>query len=283
MSTDRPARLGSGLSTLIPDAPAPDRAPPAGVRTIPTDRLAPGRFQPRRRFGEEALDALAQSVADHGVLQPILARPAAVAPGRYEIVAGERRWLAANRAGLPDVPVVVRELDDRAAMEAALAENIQRNALTPIEEAEGYKRLLEEFGCTQKRLSAVVGRSRPHIANALRLLQLPEEVRNLVDDGSLSAGHARALVPAANPVGLAKRAVAEDLSVRRVERLVSEQRRPRPGRRASRDADVLALEQELADSLGLRVSLARKGEGGRLTLHYRNLDQLDDLLDRLRR
>ena len=283
MSSDRPARLGGGLSTLIPDAPAPDRASPAGSRTIPTDRLAPGRFQPRRRFGEKALNALAQSVREYGLLQPILARPLPDTPGQYEIVAGERRWLAANRAGLAEVPVVVRDLNDRAAMEAALAENIQRKALSPIEEAEGYKRLLEEFGCTQERLSAVVGRSRPHIANMLRLLTLPEHVRNLVDDGSLSAGHARALLAAPDPAGLADRAVAEGMSVRRVERLVSDGYSSRRKRAAAKDADVLALEQELADSLGLRVAVAQKGEGGSLTLHYLSLDQLDDLLGRLRR
>ena len=281
MSSDRPARLGGGLSTLIPDAPAPD--PPDGARPVATDRLVPGRFQPRRRFGEEALDALAQSIREHGVLQPILARPAAEMPGHYEIVAGERRWLAANRAGLAEIPVAVRELDDRTAMEAALAENVQRNALSPIEEAEGYKRLLEEFGCTQERLSTVVGRSRPHIANTLRLLALPEPVRGLVDDGSLSAGHARALLGDPDPVGLARRTVADGLSVRRIERLVRERQRGYARPAAARDADVLALEGELADALGLRVSIAQRGEGGSLSLHYRNLEELDDLLDRLRR
>ncbi len=282
MSSDRPARLGGGLSTLIPDAPAPDRDPPAGTRMVPLDRLSPGRFQPRRRFDDKALDAMAQSIREHGILQPILARPLPDAPDSYEIVAGERRWLAAGRAGLAELPVAVRDLDDRAAMEAALAENIQRNALSPIEEAEGYKRLMEEFGCTQKRLSMVVGRSRPHIANTLRLLSLPEPVRNLVDDGSLSAGHARALLAAADPVGLAKRVVAEGMSVRRVERLVQGPTTTRRKQEAVKDADVLALEQELRDSLGLRVSLAQKGEGGRLTLHYRKLEELDDLLSRLR-
>ena len=282
MSTDRPARLGSGLSTLIPDAPAPDDAPPAGARSISTGQLVPGRFQPRRRFGEEALNALAASIREHGILQPILARPAAGAPDRYEIVAGERRWLAARRAGLAEVPVTVRELDDRIAMEAALAENVQRRNLSPIEEAEGYKRLLEEFGCTQERLSTVVGRSRPHIANMLRLLALPEPVRNLVDDGSLSAGHARALLAAPDPAGLARRVLADGLSVRHVERIVREGQRRLRKQAAARDADVLALEGELADALGLRVSLAQRGEGGSLTLHYLSLDQLDDLLNRLR-
>ncbi len=277
MSSDRPSRLGGGLSVLIPEAP------PAGIRSVPADRLAPGRFQPRRRFDEEALNALARSVREHGILQPLLVRPAADSPDRYEIVAGERRWLAASRAGLEDVPVVVRELDDRAAMEAALAENIQRNALTPIEEAEGYRRLLEEFGCTQRRLSTVVGRSRPHIANMLRLLTLPEPVRNLVDNGSLSAGHARALLAAADPAVLAERVVAEGMSVRQVERLAQDRPAPRRRQGTAKDADVLALEQELGDSLGLRVSLAQRGEGGSLTMHYRSLDQLDDLLNRLRR
>ncbi len=283
MNSDRPARLGGGLSTLIPDAPAPDGAPPAGARSIPTGQLTPGRFQPRRRFGEEALNALAASVREHGILQSLLVRPLTEAPDSYEIVAGERRWLAATRAGLAEVPVTVRDLDDRTAMEAALAENVQRRALSPIEEAEGYKRLLEEFGCTQERLSTVVGRSRPHIANMLRLLTLPEPVRHLVDDGSLSAGHARALLAAPDPTGLANRVVAEGMSVRRVERLVSERQSARRRQAAAKDADAVALEQELADSLGLRVSLAQRGDGGSLTLHYLSLDQLDDLLGRLRR
>ena len=283
MSTDRPARLGSGLSTLIPDAPAPDSGPPDGARMVAKDQLEPGPFQPRRRFGEEALNALAQSIREQGVLQPILARPLAETPGRYQIVAGERRWLAARRAGLAEVPVTVRELDDRAAMEAALAENVQRRALSPMEEAEGYKRLLDEFGCTQERVSVVVGRSRPHIANMLRLLTLPGEVCSLVDEGSLSAGHARALLADPDPASLAGRVVAQGMSVRRVERLVRERRAGRKRPAAGKDADALALEGELADALGLRVSLAQKGDGGSLTLHYRSLDQLDDLLERLRR
>ncbi len=283
MSTDRPARLGSGLSTLIPDAPVPDSGPPDGVRMVPKDRLEPGNFQPRRRFGEEALNALAASIREHGILQPILARPMADRPGHYEIVAGERRWLAARRAGLAELPVTVRELDDRTAMEAALAENVQRRNLSPIEEAEGYSRLLEEFGCTQQRLSTVVGRSRPHIANMLRLLALPDSVRYLVDDGSLSAGHARALLPALDPVGLANRAIAQGMSVRQVERTVREQHSARRKAAAGKDEDALALELELGERLGLKVSLAPRGGGGSLTLHYRSLDQLDDLLDRLRR
>ncbi len=281
MTNDRPARLGGGLSTLIPDAPADD--PPASARPVPTDRLEPGRFQPRRRFGEEALNALAVSVREHGVLQPILARPLPTKPGHYEIVAGERRWLAAKRARLAHVPVTVRELDDQTAMEAALAENVQRRALSPIEEAEGYRRLLEEFGCSQERLSTVVGRSRPHIANMLRLLTLPEGVRYLVDDGSLSAGHARALLADPDPAGLAARVMKEGMSVRRVERLVRDRQRRRPPEAAGQDGDALALEEELTEALGLKVSLAQKGEGGSLILHYQNLEQLDDLLARLRR
>ncbi len=283
MTGDRPSRLGGGLSTLIPEAP--DRGLPAGAHMVSKDRLAPGRFQPRRRFGEKALNALAASIREHGVLQPILARPVPDMPGQYEIIAGERRWLAARRAGLEEVPVTVRELDDRTAMEAALAENVQRRNLSPIEEAEGYKRLLEEFGCSQERLSTVVGRSRPHIANTLRLLALPDAVRFLVDDGSLSAGHARALLADPDPAGIADRVVSEEMSVRRVERLVRDRqrgRRPRPAATAG-DEDALALEEELAGALGLRVSLMQKGEGGSLTLHYRSLEQLDDLLARLRR
>jgi len=286
MTSDKPASLGRGLSALIPDAPRPGGSEPDGGRTIAVDRLTPGRLQPRRQFDEEALEALAQSIRDRGVLQPILARPAAGEEGRYEIVAGERRWRAAARAGLREVPVTVRALDDRAALEAALAENIQRNALSPIEEAEGYRRLQAEFGCTQARLSRAVGRSRPHIANMLRLLSLPGEVRDMLDAGRLSAGHGRALLSAPDPAGLAKRVLREGLSVRRVEAILSAPagRRGRAAQpAAARDADELALEQELGDLLGLKVSLAHKGAAGRLTLHYGSLEQLDDLLDRLRR
>ncbi len=282
MSSDRPARLGGGLSTLIPDIPVPERDPASGVRMVAKDQLEPGRFQPRRRFGEEALNALAVSIREHGILQPILARPMADMPGRYEIVAGERRWLAARRAGLAEVPVTVRELDDRTAMEAALAENVQRRNLSPIEEAEGYQRLLEEFGCTQERLSTVVGRSRAHIANTLRLLMLPDPVRYLVDDGTLSAGHARALLAAPDPASLADRVIAQGMSVRSVERLVREQHGARRKAAAGKDEDALALELELGERLGLTVSLAQRGGGGSLTLHYRSLEQLDDLLERLR-
>ncbi len=286
MTSDKPASLGRGLSALIPDAPPPGGNEPSGGRTVPVDRLTPCRLQPRRQFDDEALEALTQSIRDQGVLQPILARPVAGAVDRYEIVAGERRWRAAERAGLREVPVTVRALDDRAALEAALAENIQRNALSPIEEAEGYRRLQEEFGCTQERLSLAVGRSRPHIANMLRLLSLPGEVRDLLDAGRLSAGHGRALLSAPDPAGLAKRVLREGLSVRRVESILSTpagRRRRAAKPAAARDADELALEQELGDLLGLKVSLAQKGEGGSLTLHYGSLDQLDDLLDRLRR
>ncbi len=281
MSAAKP--LGRGLDALLgANAPAdrPDAAEDAPARLLPVSSLVPGRLQPRRRFDTEALEALTLSIREQGVLQPLLARPAEGAADRFEIVAGERRWRAAQRAGLEMLPVVVRALDDRAALEAALSENVQRDSLSPIEEAEGYKRLQTEFGHTQERLARAVGRSRPHIANMLRLLSLPESVRDLLHERRLTAGHARALIPATDPAALARRVVREGLSVRRTEVLASSRQRRRRAR--ERDPDIVAVEQELGERLGLRVTLAGSGETGSLSLHYRSLDQLDDLLTRLR-
>ena len=281
MSAAKP--LGRGLDALLganASADRPDAAEDAPARLLPVSSLVPGRLQPRRRFDTEALEALTLSIREQGVLQPLLARPAEGAADRFEIVAGERRWRAAQRAGLEMLPVVVRALDDRAALEAALSENVQRDSLSPIEEAEGYKRLQTEFGHTQERLARAVGRSRPHIANMLRLLSLPESVRDLLHERRLTAGHARALIPATDPAALARRVVREGLSVRRTEVLASSRQRRRQAR--ERDPDIVAVEQELGERLGLRVTLAGSGETGSLSLHYRSLDQLDDLLTRLR-
>jgi len=278
--------LGRGLSALLGGAAAEPRVeegrPP---RSVPIDSLHPSRFQPRRRFPEDALQALADSIRENGILQPLLVRRHPDQPGAWEIVAGERRWRAAQQARLHDIPVVVRELEDRAALEIALVENVQRQDLTPLEEAEGYRRLIEEFGHTQDALARQLGKSRSHIANMLRLLKLPDGVRRMLDEGQLSAGHARALIGLPNAEALARRAAAEDLSVRAIERLAAGggggQRRAAAPRRT--DADTAQLERDLSERLGLKVAIAHGAGGGTLTIHYKTLEQLDGVIDKLSR
>ncbi|MFO1060239.1 MAG: ParB/RepB/Spo0J family partition protein [Dongiaceae bacterium] len=281
------SNLGRGLSALLGGAPEPPRdEAPRVPRALPIEQLHPGRFQPRRHFADEAIEALAQSIRENGILQPLVVRRHPGLAGAWEIVAGERRWRAAQLARLHEVPVVVRELSDRAALEIALVENVQRQDLLPLEEAEGYRRLIEEFAYTQEALAQQLGKSRSHIANMLRLLKLPEPVRRLLDEGTISAGHARALLSAADPAGLARRVAAEGLSVRQTERLAGGAR-PQPRRKASRqpaapDPDIAALERELTGRLGLAVHLRSEGESGSLTIRYETLEQLDDVLARLR-
>ncbi len=280
--------LGRGLSALLGDGAGDfdrlDRDAPS--RIVPIERLRPSAFQPRRRFDEAEMAALVESVKEVGMLQPILVRRAGDGEEEFEIVAGERRWRAAQRAGLHRVPVVVRDLDDARSLKVALVENVQREDLSAIEEAEGYGRLMEEFGLTQEAVSLAVGRSRSHVANAVRLLGLPDSVKRLVEDGQLSAGHARALLGADDPEGLAKRVVGERLSVRRAEALAKERGPVNGGERnaAEKDADTRALERDLSVALGLRVTVRHRGEaGGTLAIGYRTLEQLDDVCGRLRR
>ena len=252
-------------------------------RSVPIELIRPGALQPRRRFAEAELDALAQSIREKGVLQPLLVRPLAAEEADFELVAGERRWRAAQRVGLHEVPVIIRRITDTEALEIALVENLQREDLSPLEEAEAYSRLMDEFGRTQASLADAVGKSRSHVANTMRLLSLPAPVRRQLDEGELSAGHARALLAAADPAALAAEVVRRGLNVRATERLV--QRRAetlRAARRRPRDADTLALERELGAVLGLRVTLEPKKRGGSLTLHYASLDQLDGILRLLR-
>lgn len=305
----KPSPLGRGLSALFGDAdasyqapitrvnggivaPAPTAATPAaagassgGLQKMPVTWLKSGTFQPRRHFDETALKELAESVRERGILEPLLVR---ALPGAnlYEIIAGERRWRAAQIAGLHEVPVMVRELTDREALEFGIIENVQREDLSPLEEGEGYKRLLEEFGHTQDALAKIVGKSRPHITNMMRLLSLPDEVRQLIADGKLSAGHARALVPAKNPVGLAREIVKKGLNVRQTEALAKrDQDNPEIHKKKAdpqADADIVALEKELERVIGLKVKIAPKGKGGTLSLAYHDLDQLDDIIKRLR-
>ena len=279
--------LGRGLSALFGD----DETPVApqkqdNLRSLPIEQLKPGRFQPRRNFDAETLDALTQSVREKGILQPILVRRDPAEPNRYEILAGERRWRAAQAARLHEIPVIIREMDDRGASEIALIENIQRQDLNAIEEGEGYRRLIEEFGHTQEELGRALGKSRSHIANTMRLLSLPEEVRAMVVDGSLSAGHARALIVSRNPLALAQLVVSDGLSVRQIEAALREEKAPKlklvklP---RHKDANVDALETQLTLLLGLKVTIDSDAKGsGSLSIHYRSLDQLDEVLKKLR-
>ncbi len=272
--------LGRGLDALIG---TPARTAVSGMHTVSIAELRPGRFQPRTRFDDQDIDGLARSLADSGMMQPIIVRPAA--DGMMEIVAGERRWRAAQRAKLHDVPVVIKEMSDREALEHGLVENLQREDLGPVEEAAGYRRLNEEFALTQEEIAAHVGKSRVHVANTLRLLQLPEPVRKLINEGRLSAGHGRALLGARLPGALAARIVREGLSVRQTEALVRSQGQQggRTRRTRSGDPDIRALERRLGEATGLKVAISPKGEAGRLTLAYRTLQQLDDIIARLER
>ncbi|MGE0596290.1 MAG: ParB/RepB/Spo0J family partition protein [Hyphomonadaceae bacterium] len=273
-------------------APAPV-APPAqpmtdaGPRGLPIDLVQRNPGQPRKHFSETELTELADSIKAHGVLQPILVRP--IPGGKYEIVAGERRWRAAQRAGLHTIPAVVRELDEVEVLEIAIVENVQRMDLNPIEEAQGYHALIERFGRTQQDIAEQVGKSRPHIANMLRLLALPEELQEMVRDGRLTAGHARAILTAPDPRGLAQRAISEGLNVREIERLAQQAKDEKHGPRvtssaagSAKDADTLAMERSLSEALGLSVTISDKGGAGELKISYRTLEQLDDLARRLR-
>jgi len=225
-----------------------------------------------------SLDELASSIREHGILQPILVRPKQGSPGSFEIIGGERRWRAAQAAQLHEVPVVIRDLGDREAMAAGLVENLQRQDLNALEEAEGYKRLLEEFGLTQEHLGQSVGKSRSHVANTLRLLGLPDQVRDLLRGGALSAGHARALIGTADPARLAAQVVARGLNVRQTEALAAARPKPEAGPPRPQDPETRALERDLTERLGLQVLVRHQSKGGEVTIRYRDLDQLDGLV-----
>jgi ParB family chromosome partitioning protein len=257
-----------------------------GPRSLPIDLVQRNPHQPRKHFDEGELNELANSIRSHGVLQAILVRP--IAGGKYEIVAGERRWRAAQRAGLHAIPAVVRDLNEAEVLEIAIVENVQRTDLNPIEEAQGFQALIGRFGRTQQEIAEAVGKSRPHIANMLRLLTLPDDLQEMVRDGRLSAGHARAILTAPDPHGLARRAVSEGLNVREIERLAQQAKDEKHGPRVSppasdgKSADTRALEQSLSNALGLEVTIAEKGTGGELKVSYKTLEQLDDVIRRLR-
>lgn len=281
--------LGRGLSALMGEvereAPveAGDRA---GVQLIDHDRIDPDPDQPRRHFDDAALDELSRSIGARGLIQPIVVRPVAGGAGRYLLVAGERRWRAAGRAGLRRVPAIVRDFDYHDALEIALLENIQREDLNAIEEARGYKKLIDEIPHTQESVARLVHKSRSHIANLLRLLDLPPAVQDMLAQAQISMGHARALLGVPDADALAKRIVAEGLSVRDVERLATAgrttTRRPRqPKGTGAADGDVAVLERQLGDLLGLKVRIAHGANGGAVTLGYATLDQLDMICQRL--
>lgn len=286
--SERNRGLGRGLSALLGEAAieTADAAPPSAPTDTPIDMIRRNPDQPRRAFSEAELESLTASIREKGVLQPILIRPAPGGDG-FQIVAGERRWRAAQRAGLNSIPAVVRELDDRQVLEIAIIENVQRADLNPIEEALGYRALIERFGRTHEALGDIVGKSRSHVANTLRLLSLPDGVRVHVEEGRLSAGHARALLTSDDAERLADRVIAEGLSVRQTEALAKgPAERPKSSARketADRNPDIAALERDLADVLGLKVQLEDKDGKGSLTLRYGTLEQLDDLCRRLMR
>ncbi|WP_175426418.1 ParB/RepB/Spo0J family partition protein [Azospirillum brasilense] len=290
----RRASLGRGLSALFGEA-AEDYSALDKVRQskqVPIEFIHPGKYQPRRTFDDEALQGLVESIRDKGILQPLLVRRDPETTNSYELIAGERRWRAAQIAGLHEVPVVIRELSDREALEIALIENIQRQDLTPLEEAEGYKRLMEEFEHTQEDLARSVGKSRSHVANMMRLLALPDPVKGMVQDGALSAGHARALLTSSDPVSVAREVVKRGLNVRQTEDLMRGSA-PVKAKKASgarggaatdptlKDVDLVNLEEEISARIGLKVAITPQGKGGSITIHYQTLDQLDDVLRRL--
>lgn len=287
--------LGRGLSALLgeveetaPEAPSAAATGGAGVRDTPIELIHRNPDQPRRHFSDQELIELTTSIRDKGVLQPIIVRPSPKTAGEFEIVAGERRWRAGQLAGLTAMPTVVRELDDLQVLEIGIVENVQRADLNPLEEAQAYKSLIEKFGRTQEGVADAVGKSRSHVANTIRLLQLPKPVQDFVIDGQLSAGHARAIAKAENPVALAEKIVAGGMSVREAEALArksgttSKPTAPRGGA-ASKDADTLSLESDLAENLGLDVQIIDRGGAGELRIRYETLEQLDDLCRRLTR
>jgi len=285
MSADRPAKgLGMGLSALLGEAARTPTAgePAEGVREIEIARIRPNPRQPRMRFDEAALDELAESIAERGVLQPILLRPDG---DGFQIIAGERRWRAAQRAQLHAIPAIVRDVDDSGTAELALIENIQREDLNAIEEADAYKQLIDLYGHTQEQLGKIVHKSRSHVANLLRLLELPETIRQSLVRGDISMGHARAVATAPDPEALTAEIIAKGWSVRQAEERA---KRARKGPRElvltearKVDADLAALERQLADMLGLKVEVVHKGAGGTVVLHYSSLEQLDMICQRL--
>jgi ParB family chromosome partitioning protein len=282
-------RLGRGLAALIGqmDQPIPVDEAPKSVsadRMVPIEHVSRNPRNPRRQFDESDLQDLANSVRQHGIVQPVVVRPV---EDRFEIIAGERRWRAAQLAGLHEIPVIVRDVDDRTALEIAIVENVQRADLNPLEEALGYDQLIAEYGYTQNDLGGIIGKSRSHVANSLRLLKLPEPVREMLSSGELSAGHARALITTSDPVSLARTIVSKGMSVRDAERLaqndIKAQSEPAASKSEQKDSDTLALERTLSDTLGLDVKINHKGGTGQVRISYRTLEQLEEICRLLER
>jgi ParB family transcriptional regulator, chromosome partitioning protein len=290
--------LGRGLSALMADVTGQDEKAEAVTQPrrpdqlVPIEKVFPNPQQPRRSFGAEQLEELAASIREKGVIQPLIVRRRAAGQGTYEIVAGERRWRAAQMAQLHELPVLIRDFDDTEVLEIAIIENIQRADLNPIDEAAGYKQLMDRFGHTQDKLSTALGKSRSHIANLVRLLQLPDEVQGYLRDGQLSAGHARALITAPDPVGLARKVIQQGLSVRETEKLAKDRgpgesatghTQTRARASADKDADTRALEADLSANLAMKVTIQHdKGqESGLISIRYASLEELDDLCTKL--
>ena len=290
MADEARSRLGRGLAALIGDvgdeAAVLERT--RSQRRVPIEFLKPNPRNPRRAFADAELDELAASIRERGIIQPILVRSVRGAMDQYEIIAGERRWRASQRAGLHDVPVILLEVDDRQALELAIIENVQRTDLNALEEAGGYQALADEFKYSQDDIAKIVGKSRSHVANTLRLTRLPEGVQNLIRTGKLSAGHARALLGQPDPQALADAIVAQGLNVRQAEAIAQERaikagKTAKPRQRGEKDADTLALEKRLSDALGLVVTIAHRGGGGELKIRYKSLEQLDAVIRRIER
>lgn len=289
MADEARSRLGRGLASLIGDVggEAAHAERPRVQRRVPIEFLKPNPRNPRRAFSDVELNELSASIKQHGVIQPIVVRPVKGTQDRFEIIAGERRWRAAQSAGLHEVPIVPVEVSDHVALEIAIVENVQREDLNAMEEAQGYHALAHEFERTQDDIAKIVGKSRSHVANMMRLTKLPDEVQALIASGELSAGHARALIGMPDPSAAAKRIVAEGLNVRQAEALAHQEgvagRKPQKARadRAGKDSDTLALEKRVSDALGLAVTVDHKDPGGVVQIRYRDLDQLDEILKRL--
>jgi ParB family transcriptional regulator, chromosome partitioning protein len=293
----RRRNLGRGLDALLGESRAQGSSVAAngasggsgaGVTNLPIGDVYPGRTQPRQHFAQTEIDELAESIQSLGILQPLIVRPHPNRPGAYEIIAGERRWRAAQQVRLHEVPALVRELNDGEALEIALVENLQRENLSAVEEAEGYRRLMDEYSHTQEMLARMLGKSRSHIANTLRLLQLPDDVRAMLNDGRITAGHARALLASDNPRELATAIVKRGLSVRQAERQARGARDAAPRRARGvaqeqhyKDSNTKALESEIASAIGMRVAIDFDDPGGRLTINYNSLEQLDYVVHRL--
>ena len=307
-STGKPATkgLGKGLSALLgdkaainavggsdlsqpnrnqaqPSAPSQDQSGQTGAQNLPIEQISSGLYQPRDVFDEDALNDLAESIKNHGIVQPLLVRPKAKGSKgtSFELIAGERRWRAAQKAGLHTVPCVIRDADDQMAAEIAMIENIQRRDLSVIEEAEGYRRLIEEFSYTQDALAKVIGKSRSHLANTMRLLQLPDDVRQHLKSGTLTPGQTRPLVGRDDAAALASQILNKGLSARQVEKLVAAQDRP-PKEQPVKDTNLVALEDELASTTGLDVTVTVKNQGGVISIKYEDLDQFDAIINRLK-